>query len=173
MDGAIRQKTKFLIFSSDGTIRLSLVVLELRRENEITENKNWLLWVCLLRDRKSRFRSFIYSHGGTERWKPRENPSSGSWDNRADRNRLKTSSRLYNLTPCSTFCDELWLTSCLIIGRLYNRTAGYTVASCIRGFMTHIATTALRPSICMFVSQDVRTLDSWRNIPFPIVLYSG
>jgi len=61
MDGAIRQKTKFLIFSSDGTIRLSLVVLELRRENEITENKNWLL-----RDRKSRFRSFIYSHGGTE-----------------------------------------------------------------------------------------------------------
>jgi len=67
MDGAIRQKTKFLIFSSDGTIRLSLVVLELRRENEITENKNWLLWVCPLRDRKSRFRSFIYSHGGTER----------------------------------------------------------------------------------------------------------
>ena len=65
-DGAIRHKTKFLIFSSGGTICLSRVVLELKREKEIEKKQNWLLWQCPLRDRKSSFRPFIYSHSGNE-----------------------------------------------------------------------------------------------------------
>jgi len=41
--------------------------LKLQRENEIAENKNWLLWQGPWKDRKLMFRSFIYSHSGIER----------------------------------------------------------------------------------------------------------
>ena len=87
-DGAIRQKTKFPTFSFPGTTCLPRVVLELRRKNEISEKESWLPWQRPSKIRKSRFRSFICSHSGTERWKPRENPSSGSRDNRADEKSL-------------------------------------------------------------------------------------
>ena len=58
-------------------------------KNEISENESWLLWQRPLKIQKSMLRSFIYSHSGTERWKPRENPSSESQDNWADRNYKK------------------------------------------------------------------------------------
>jgi len=55
-------------------------------KNEISENESWLLWQRPLKIKKTSFSSFIYSNRGTERWKPCENPFSGRWDNRADRN---------------------------------------------------------------------------------------
>ena len=88
-DGAIWQKTKFPTF-----LLLELYVYlasfwsydvktKLQKKTKIGCE---LLWQHPLRDQKSRFSSFSYSHSGTEWWKPHENPSSGSWDNSADRN---------------------------------------------------------------------------------------
>ena len=84
---------------------LSGVVLQLRRKNEISENESWLLWQRPLKIQKSMLRSFIYSHSGTEWWKPRENPSSESQDNWADRN-LKKNNKIRK--------QNMWLTGSLL-----------------------------------------------------------
>jgi len=87
-DGAIRHKTKFLIFSSGGTICLSRVVLELKREKEIEKkigcygNVPWGI-----ENRASDRSSTAIAETNSRTLKPRGNPSSGSWDNSADRNR--------------------------------------------------------------------------------------
>jgi len=65
---------KFPIFSVGGMC-LSLVILELRRKKR--NSRKWKLVAVAtyrpLKIRKSGFRSFMYCHSGTERWKPREN----------------------------------------------------------------------------------------------------
>jgi len=79
-DGAIRQKTKFPTFSfPSSTVFLSRVVFELRRKKRNFGKRKLVAMATSLKNSKTpMLRSFIYSHSGTERWKPRENPSYGS-----------------------------------------------------------------------------------------------
>jgi len=66
MDGAIRQKTKFPMFSLLGgyvPISRSFVVMA---KKEILKNESWLPWQYPLKNQKSWFWLIIYSHSGTE-----------------------------------------------------------------------------------------------------------
>jgi len=86
-DGAIRQKTKFPIFSFPGIICHIASFWSYGVKIKFQKTKVGCYGNVPPMNWKSRFRSFIYRHSETEWWKQCENPSSGSWDNGADKNR--------------------------------------------------------------------------------------
>jgi len=61
------RRQNFLYFLFPGPCAYLMSFWSYGEKNESSENQSWLLWKRPLKIQKSRFRSFIYSHSGTER----------------------------------------------------------------------------------------------------------